>query len=152
MIITAQLVIGDNRTLSVFLVVRSCTRVSVRFTAFPRVFAYLCLPSHISRARVCVHAMNVRGSLIVSRTSARTIDLSHARRQIAARRSPDFARRENILLRARERRMKKRDLPRAGAEIGRTRVYPQRSTPLISFLSVWSAPLSGSDVNGTNRD
>ncbi|TGZ51882.1 hypothetical protein DBV15_10002 [Temnothorax longispinosus] len=85
-----------ERYRSIFLVVRRA-RVPVRFAAFPRIFAYLCLSPRIFCARVCVRAVNVRGSLIMSRTSARTIDLSHARRQIAARRSPDFARRENIL-------------------------------------------------------
>lgn len=35
----------------------------------------------------CVHAVNARGPLIVSRTSSRRIDLSHAKRQIAVRRS-----------------------------------------------------------------
>ena len=35
----------------------------------------------------CVHAVNARGPLIVSRTSASRIDLSHGERQIAVRRS-----------------------------------------------------------------
>lgn len=75
------------------------------FRRFLRARASLYLPTRarfrIFCARVCVRAVNVRGSLIVSRTSASTIDLSHAKRQIAARRSPDFAsesrRKEKIL-------------------------------------------------------
>jgi len=48
--------------------------------------------------------------------------------------------------------MKKKNLPRAGTEIGCTRVYTQHSSPLISFLSIKPAQLNCSDVNGTNGD
>lgn len=41
--------------------------------------------------------------------------------------------------------------PSRGGSVDSARArVPQRSTPLISFLSVWLAPLSGPDVNGTN--
>jgi len=69
----------------------------VCFAAVSRVFAYLCPYSRIFHAHVCVRMVNMRESLIVSRTSARTIDLSHAKRQIAVRCSLDFVSRENIL-------------------------------------------------------
>jgi len=151
-----KVAIRDNR-LSVFRFVpleqRGCLRIFRRFRERDQcVFDYLRSLASLARAHARVRATNVRGSLIVSRTSARRIDLSHARRQIAARHSPDFASesasRENALSRGRRGW-------KGGDPVRELRGCARTAAPrlhLSRFFRSRLAPLSGSDVNGTNGD
>lgn len=52
-----------------------------------RAYKRVCVCMCVCHGGKCVHAVNARGPLIVSRTSARRIDLSHGKRQIAVRRT-----------------------------------------------------------------
>lgn len=119
--------------------------ISARFTD-PCAFAYLRCRSRVLSARVRVRAVNARGSLIVSRTSARRIDLSHARRQIAAHGArPTLPRglsqrREKILFLAWE-EDEKGGGNSVREQIGRARAHTHTaaldSTYLVFFRSGW---------------
>ena len=111
----------------------------VCFAAFSRVFT-LSIPVLSYLPRSCMRA---RGE------HARVADLARLQGRLIYHtlkdRLPPGARaglrEERKYSPSRESGMKKRNLPRAGAEIVCTRVYTQHSAPLISFLSIKPAPL-----------